>query len=267
MSTDYQHLSLRREGPVDWLTLDRPEKFNALSVALVDELRDYFFGLCERTETRVVVLRGAGKHFCAGLDIEEGGIGKDGNAPVGRGWGFQSYLADVYLAMRRCPQPIVSLVQGAACGGGFSFVMASDIRIAADNARMNAAYIKLGLSACDMGCSYFLPRLVGLRRAQELMITNRRLTADEALDWGLVTAVHDDENLQAEALKLAEQLAAGPTLAYGAVKSMLVETFTTDFEAQMERESRHISDMMGTRDAQHGIASFIAKQKPVYEGR
>ena len=163
---------------------------------MVRELRDYFFGLAEDTSRRIVVLRGAGRAFCAGLDISEAaGANADAEQPVGRGWGFQGYLADVYVAMRRCPQPIVSLVHGAACGGGFAFVLASDIRIAADTAKMNAAFIRIGLSACDMGVSYFLPRLVGTSVASELMLTGRFLHAERALATGLVSEVVAEDAL------------------------------------------------------------------------
>ena len=166
----YETISIEKKGQVDWLTLNRPESLNAINTPMVTELRDYFGGLSEDPETRIVVMKGAGRAFCAGLDIK---ASQSGNfeAPFSAGMGFQGYLAEVYIRMRRCPQPIISLVQGAACGGGFSFVLASDIRIAGESARMNAAFIRLGLSACDMGSSYFLPRLVGTSVASELMLT------------------------------------------------------------------------------------------------
>jgi 2-(1,2-epoxy-1,2-dihydrophenyl)acetyl-CoA isomerase len=160
----------------------------------------------------------------------------------------------------------VIAVNGTAAGAGFSLAISGDLVLAARSAKFTMAYTAAALSP-DGSSSYFLPRLVGLRRAQELMITNRVLTAETALDWGLVTQVHDNDVLMSEADKLVQSLAAGPTCAYGAVKSMLAETFTTGLEAQMERESRFIADMMGTRDAQHGIESFLNKAKPSYQGR
>ena len=153
----YETISIEKRGQVDWLTLNRPDSLNAINTPMVTELRDYFDSLMENQETRIVVMRGAGRAFCAGLDIKDSQAGTY-ERPFSGGMGFQGYLAEVYIRMRRCPQPIISLVHGAACGGGFSFVLASDIRIAGESAKMNAAYIKIGLSACDMGSSYFLPR-------------------------------------------------------------------------------------------------------------
>ena len=134
MSTlTYETIKVERVDSVDWLTLNRPEALNSINTQMVTELRDYFRGLCENTDTRVVVMRGEGRAFCAGLDIKQAGnmVDSSGHKPVGAGWGFQGYLAEVYQLMRRCPQPIISLIQGPACGGGFAFVLASDIRIAA----------------------------------------------------------------------------------------------------------------------------------------
>ena len=195
MSSSYETFRIEKEGAVDWLTLDRPEVRNAINLQMTRELRDYFEGLYQDPSVRIVVLRGSGKSFCAGLDLREASAGEDVAGPFGAGYGLQSYLAEVYIRMRRCPQPIVSLIHGAACGGGFSFALASDIRIAGESARMNAAYIKMGLSACDMGCSYFLPRLVGASVASELMLTGRFIEAPRALATGLVSAVVPDAAL------------------------------------------------------------------------
>ncbi len=202
----YQTFQIEKRGAVDWLTLDRPEARNAITLEMTNELRDYFGALHEDDSVRVVVMRGAGKSFCAGLDIKKSGETAGPDAPFGAGLGFQRYLAEVYLRMRSCPQPIVSLVHGAACGGGFSFVMASDIRIAGESARMNAAYIKLGLSACDMGCSYFLPRLVGTSVASELMLTGRFIHADRALATGLVSEVVPDDQLEEAAAPYIDEM-------------------------------------------------------------
>ena len=158
--TDYTTIKVEKENGVDWLTLNRPEALNAIDTPMVTELRDYFGNLQEDRDTRIVVMQGAGKAFCAGLDIKASQAGRH-EPPFGGGMGFQGYLAEVYIRMRRCPQPIISLIQGPACGGGFAFALASDIRIAGESARMNAAFIRIGLSACDMGASYFLPRLIG----------------------------------------------------------------------------------------------------------
>jgi len=239
MSSAYNTFRIDQRGEAAWLTFTRPGSRNAINLEMVDELRDYFGGLPEDRDTRVVVLRGEGKSFCAGLDIKEAAAtGSQG--PFGGGMGFQAHLADVYIRMRRCPQPIVSLVHGAACGGGFSFVLASDIRIAGESARMNAAYITLGLSACDMGCSYFLPRLVGTSVASELMLTGRFIEAQRALATGLVSEVVPDDQLEKAAQPYIDEMLATSRIGLRMTKDGL--NFAIDapsLEAAMAIENRN----------------------------
>ena len=240
MSDDVTTFRIEKRGAVDWLTLDRPESRNAINLRMATELRDYFGGLSEDDSVRIVVMRGAGQSFCAGLDIKAAGELAGPDAPFGAGMGFQSYLADVYVRMRRCPQPIVSLVHGAACGGGFSFVLASDIRIAGESARMNAAYILLGLSACDMGCSYFLPRLVGTSVASELMLTGRFIHAPRALATGLVSEVVPDDRLeQAAAPYVEEMLATSPMGLRMTKEGLNLSIDAPSLEAAMAIENRN----------------------------
>src|SRR5690606_35904271 len=139
-------IHVEHKNGVDYVTLNRPEELNALNKAMVTELRDYFDALYFKTEVRVVVLKGAGRAFCAGLDLKEG---SDVNNVVS-GLKTQREISKIMINMRRCPQTIISLVQGAACGGGFALALASDIRIAGESAKMNAAFIKIGLSGCDV---------------------------------------------------------------------------------------------------------------------
>ncbi len=211
MRSDYETIQVEARGAVHWLTLNRPQSLNAITTQMVGELSDYFGGLFNDRDCRVVVMRGAGRAFCAGLDIKARG---EGETPFGAGFGFQGFLADVYIKMRRCPQPIIALVHGAAAGGGFAFALAADVRIAGESARMNAAFIRLGLSACDMGVSYFLPRIVGLGIASELMLTGRFIHAPRALATGLVSEVVSDDALEAAVAALsrrdADHLANGP---------------------------------------------------------
>src|SRR5262249_1265741 len=159
---------------------------------MVDELRDFFWNLVDDRETRVVVVRGAGRAFCAGLDLKEAS-GSGAEAEEGGGRGLSSGLraqrpiAALVLLMRRAPQPIIAAVRGAASGGGFAIALASDVRVAGESARMNAAFIRLGLSACDVGVSYFLPRLVGASVASELLLTGDFIDAARAERTGLVS--------------------------------------------------------------------------------
>ncbi len=263
--TAYETISIEKRGQADWLTLNRPESLNAITLKMVDELRDYFGGLYEDESVRVVVMRGAGRAFCAGLDIKEAGD-REAN-PFGGGMGFQGYLAEVYIRMRRCPQPIVALVHGAACGGGFSFVLSADIRIAGESAKMNAAFIKLGLSACDMGSSYFLPRLVGTSVASELMLTGRFIHAERALATGLVSTVVPDEELQGAAEPfVADMLRASPMGLRLTKEGLNVAIDAAGLEAAMAIENRNQLMCSRTADFREGMQAFLEKREPVYSG-
>ena len=262
---DYATLDVRSEGRVEWLCLNRPDQLNAINTEMVTELRDYFARKEEDTRTRVIVMGGAGRAFCAGLDIKESAAGGHA-APTGRGWGFQGYLADVYVRMRRCPQPIVSIVQGAACGGGFAFMLASDIRIAGDTARMNAAFIRIGLSACDMGTSYFLPRLVGTSLASELMLTGRFLDAKRALSTGLVSQVVPEKQLAAAAQVYVDEMLTTSPMGLRLTKEGLTMAIDAgSLEAAMAIENRNQILASQSDDFKEGLRAFLEKRPPSYD--
>ncbi|MBP7334216.1 enoyl-CoA hydratase/isomerase family protein [Niveispirillum sp.] len=209
--SDYTTISVVHDGAVDWLTLDRPERLNALNGTMVRELWDYFQTLQSDYARRIVVMRGAGRAFCAGLDLVWYSSSREGMPKGATADGPAPSLADIVLKMRSCPQIIISLVHGAACGGGFNFALASDIRIAGRSAKMNVAFIKLGLSGCELGTSYFLPRMVGTSVAAELMMTGRFIHADRALAVGLVSDVVEDDQLEEAARGvIGELLATSP---------------------------------------------------------
>lgn len=261
---DYATFTVERRGQADWVTLNRPDVLNAISLQMVHDLHAYFGHLHHDRDTRVVVLRGAGKAFCAGLDIRERST--DGNTPpFAAGFGFQGYLAEVYVRMRRCPQPIVALVHGAACGGGFSLALASDIRIAGESARMNAAFIKLGLSACDMGCSYFLPRLVGASVASELMLTGRFIHAPRALATGLVSEVVPDDELEEAGERLVADLLGASPMGLRMTKEGL--NFAIDapsLEAAIALENRNQLMTAASPNFREGMQAFLEKRRPDY---
>jgi enoyl-CoA hydratase/carnithine racemase len=260
----YTTIALEHRGPVDWLTLNRPERLNAIDTTMAGELNDYFGGLYHNGEVRIVVMRGAGRAFCAGLDIQERG----GGAPFGGGFGFQGFLADVYLKMRRCPQPIIALVHGAACGGGFAFALASDIRIAGESARMNAAFIKLGLSACDMGVSYFLPRLVGASLAAELMLTGAFIDAKRARATGLVSQAVPDAELERAAQPLIDAMLATSPMGLRLTKEGLAMAIdAASLEAAMAIENRNQVMCARSEDFAEGLKAFLEKRPPVYRDR
>jgi enoyl-CoA hydratase/carnithine racemase len=260
-----QVLYVEARGAVEWVTLNRPEQHNALNVALVDALAAYFEGLRDREEVRVVVLRANGRHFCAGLDMSPGSFGEQERGPKSA-WTTQRRIARIYLAMRRCPQPIIALVQGAACGGGFSLALAADIRIAADNARMNAAYIKIGLTGADMGSSYFLPRLVGASVASELLMTGRFIHADRALAVNLVSDVVAEGELGTVAQSLVDDMLRTSPMGLRLTKDALnVSIDASSLEAVMAMEDRHQALLSLTEDMQEAGLAFFEKRDPVYK--
>lgn len=264
MASQYETIAIEKRGPVDWLTLNRPDALNAITLQMVAELNDYFGSLYNDGSVRVVVMRGAGKAFCAGLDIKERSDDR-GEIPFGGGFGFQGYLADVYVKMRRCPQPILSLVHGPACGGGFAFALASDIRIAGESARMNAAFIKLGLSSCDMGVSYFLPRLVGQSLASELMLTGRFIKADRALAANLVSQVVPDEELEAAARPWIDDLLAASPMGLRMTKEGLqMAVDASSLEAAMAIENRNQLMTSASPNFKEGMTAFLEKRRPDY---
>lgn len=263
----YETIQVEHKDKVDWLTLNRPESLNAITTQMVTELRDYFGNLAENDFTRIVVMQGAGRAFCAGLDIKASRSQTPQDRPFGGGMGFQGYLAEVYIRMRRCPQPIVSLLHGPVCGGGFSFALASDIRIAGESTRMNAAFIRIGLSACDMGSSYFLPRLVGTSVASELMLTGRFIHAARALATGLVSEVVPDDQLeQAVQPYLQEMLTTSPMGLRLTKEGLNVAIDASSLEAAMAVENRNQLMCSRTNDAKEGMSAFLEKREPQYTG-
>jgi len=261
----YETLVIEKRGEVDWLTLNRPDSLNSISLQMVRELNDYFGGLYNNASVRIVVMKGAGRCYSAGLDIKERDARGEQDVPFGGGFGFQGYLADVYIKMRRCPQPIISLVHGPACGGGFAFALASDIRIAGESARMNAAFIRIGLSACDMGTSYFLPRLVGVSVASELMLTGRFIHAQRALATGLVSEVVPDDQLEAAAQPyIDEMLATSPMGLRLTKEGLAMAVDASSLEAAMAIENRNQTLCSKTADSAEGRRAFLEKRKPVF---
>lgn len=262
----YETLSIVREGTADWVTLDRPDRLNALDPAMIAELHDYFGALQGDLTTRVVVLRGAGRGFCAGLDIKEHLAGA--TRPPAPG---EPNLPDVIRRMRSCPQPIVALVHGPACGGGFAFVLASDVRIAGESARMNDAFIKLGLSGCELGLSYFLPRAVGSSVAAELMMTGRFLDASRALQTGLVSQVVPDEHLEAAGRKLVSDMLKTTPAGLRTTKETLRRCARLDdLDAVIELEQHAQATCMNGPDFEEALRAFVEKREPSFarsEGR
>lgn len=233
------HLLRHEEGGVLWLTLNRPARLNALDVALVTELRALFQGLRQRPDIRVVMIRGAGRGFCAGLDLQASPEDLD-TRPVEALLDAQRDIAEIVIAMRRAPQPIIALVQGPASGGGFAIALGADVRLATPEAKFNASFIKLGLSACDIGVSYFLPRMVGASVAAELMLTGDMIGADRAERLGLVSRVVPAAELEGEGRALAARMLAATPLGLRLTKEALTHAIDApSLEAAVAMEDRN----------------------------
>jgi len=272
LNETYETLEYRREGQIGWLTMNRPDALNAMNPQLVDELRDFFGSLPHRHEIRVVVLRGAGRAFCAGLDLKEPARAprQDEGIAAGPATGLrvQRHISEIPMMMRRAPQPIIACVQGPACGGGFALALASDVRIAGESARMNAAFIKIGLGGADIGSSYFLPRLVGASLAAELLLTGRFIHAERALATGLVSKVVPDDELEAEARALALEMLDTSPLGLRLTKECLNASLDAGGLAEViAMEDRNQILCANTSDAGEGMRAFLEKRKPEYRDR
>ncbi len=245
------------------VTLNRPDAANAMDPLMSKELSDLAIECDTNPEVRAVLITGAGKMFCAGGDLK--GFAEEENISGA----LLSMAGDLHMGLSRFARmsaPVIGAINGTAAGAGFSLALAMDMALAADNAVFTMAYTRAGLSP-DGSSTYFAPRRLGDRRARELMLTNRVLSAEEALEWGVINQVVAADELLAESRKLARQLAAGPTQAFGAVKTLLNHSFDNALEAQLELESRSIARLGGGEDGQEGIAAFVAKRKPEFKGR
>ncbi len=256
----------RKEGVVGRITLNRPEAANALDLDSTRELYDAALEAAADPRIRVVLLEARGSMFCAGGDLKQfhslGERPTDLGAEILR---MTTYLHGAIAHFNRMSAPVICKVQGTAAGGGLSLAMSCDLIVAARSAQFSLAYTAAGLSP-DGSSTYFLPRLVGLRRARELMLTNRRFTADEALAMDVIDRVCDDDRLDDVVARQVERFAAGPTAAYGAVKRLLLASTGETLESQMDAESREIARAATSADGIEGVAAFVDKRSPAFAG-
>lgn len=261
---DYEHLIVKREGAAIWVTMNRPERLNALNTRLITELRHLFTDLYWKHDIRVVVLTGAGRAFCAGLDLKDRG-GEGVQRGVSEGLKSQRSISEIVMAMRRCPQPIIAAIDGAASGGGFAFALAADVRIATPKARMNAAFIRIGLSACDIGVSYFLPRMVGSSVAADYMLTGRFMDAQRAYQLGLISKIVEPEDLEAEARTFVKDMLHATPLGLRLTKEALNHAIDAQcLEAAIAMEDRNQMLCAQGEDFREGISAFLEKREPNY---
>jgi len=260
----YETIRCEKKDGVATITLHRPEAYNALNLALGRELFHATLEADEDRDTRCIVVTGAGKAFCAGGDVKDFYENADRVGVVIKE--LTTYLHGTVSRLARAPKPVVMAVNGIAAGGGMSLALAGDLVVAAESAKFTMAYSKIAASP-DGSSSYFLPRLIGLRRALELHYTNRTLTAREAMDWGLVNRVYPDAEFAASAAALARELSQGPTLAFGRAKLLFHQSTQESIETQMELEAQAIAQSGRTEDFRNGVAAFAKKQPVSFHGR
>lgn len=259
----FESIRFDLDGGVAVITFDRPDQGNAMDLTVMRDLMHAAIRCDEDPEIRAVVVTGSGRFFSAGGDLASFGAADDPASLIKE---MTVYFHAAISRFSRMDAPIIAAVNGMAAGAGFSLAAACDLAVAAESARFASQYTAASLSP-DGSSTYFVPRLVGVRRAMELMITNRRLSSAEALEWGLVNEVVPDERLQERALELAGSLASGATLAFGAVKRLLHESLSGTLETQMEQEARQIAALTHSHDGREGVQAFLEKRPPEFEAR
>ena len=260
-----KHFLWRMEGSVAIIQLDRPERKNPLTFDSYAELRDTFRDLVYADDVDAVVFLPNGGNFSSGGDVHDI-IGPLTRMDMKELLAFTRMTGDFVKAMINCGKPIISAVDGVAVGAGAIITMASDIRLATPEAKTAFLFTRVGLAGCDMGACAMLPRIIGQGRAAELLYTGRSMSAEEGERWGYFNRLVSAEQLEAEALKLAQQLAAGPTFAHGITKTQLNQEWSMSLEQAIEAEAQAQAICMQTADFERAYKAFVAKEKPVFEG-
>ena len=257
-----KHFLWRVEGKVGVVTLNRPERKNPLTFESYAELRDFFRELQNKKDIKAIVIAGAGGNFCSGGDVHEI-IGPLTKMALPQLLEFTRMTGDLVKAMRHCPQPVISAVEGVCAGAGAIIAMASDLRYAAPSAKVAFLFVRVGLAGCDMGACAILPRIIGQGRAAELLYTGRSMSADEGLAAGFFNGVGEPLGM---AMEVAQSLATGPTMAHAVTKKMLHQEWNVTVDQALDMEALAQAELMQTNDFRRAYEAFAAKRKPVFEG-
>jgi enoyl-CoA hydratase/carnithine racemase len=261
-----EHFLWHFDNGVATITLNRPERKNPLTFESYAELRDTFRALCYADEVKTVVITGAGGNFCSGGDVHEI-IGPLTRMNMKELMVFTRMTGDLVKAMRACPQPIISAIDGICVGAGAIIAMASDMRYGTPQASVAFLFTRVGLAGCDMGACAILPRIIGHGRASELLYTGRSMSAEEGDRWGFFNAIVEAEMLQETAQQSAARLTRGPTFAHGITKTMLHQEWNMGIDQAIESEAQAQAICMQTEDFRIAYEAFVAKQKPVFTGK
>jgi 2-(1,2-epoxy-1,2-dihydrophenyl)acetyl-CoA isomerase len=250
------------KGAVYTIRLNRPDKFNSFNREMALSMQESLDAAANDSAIRAIYITGEGKAFCAGQDLAEA---IDPNGPGIDRIVYEHYNP-IILKLRAIEKPVICGVNGVAAGAGANIALACDILLAARSASFIQAFSKIGLVP-DSGGTFFLPRLVGYQRAAALMMTGDKLSADDALSWGMITKVCNDDELQNEGMKMAEQLAAMPTMGLGLTKRLLNMSFSNNHEQQLKMEGQMQVAAANTHDYKEGVSAFLEKRKPLFTGK
>ncbi|MDJ0949716.1 MAG: enoyl-CoA hydratase family protein [Alphaproteobacteria bacterium] len=260
-----QHFLWRVEGKVATLTLNRPERKNPITFESYAEMRDTFRKLVYATDVKAVVVTGAGENFCSGGDVHDI-IGPLVEMDMPELLKFTRMTGDLVKAMRDCPQPIITAIDGVCAGAGACIAMASDMRLGTERSKVAFLFTRVGLAGCDMGACAMLPRIIGQGRAAELLYTGRAMDGAEAERWGFYNRLVAPEALAEEAQTLAKRLADGPTFAHGMTKMMMTREWDMNLDEFIEAEAQAQAVCMQTHDFARAYQAFVKKEKPVFQG-
>jgi enoyl-CoA hydratase/carnithine racemase len=266
LTTRWEHFDFAVDGPVATVTLNRPDKLNALTFEAYADLRDLLTELPHHAGVKVLVIRGEGRGFCGGGDVNEI-IGELIAMKADDLMRFTKMTGEVIRAMRECPVPVIARIQGIAAGAGSVIALAADFRVVGRSGRFAFLFTRVGLSGGDMGAAYLLPRVVGLGRATELLMLGDTIDAETADRYGLVSRLVPDEELDAAVAALAARLASGPTLALSQTKSLLTRELDMPLSASVELDAMTQALLMTTDDHAEFHAAFNAGRAPVWKGR
>ena len=254
---EYQTIILEKSNNIATITLNRPDRLNALTNRMADELSDAFTSAVRDDETRVVIITGAGRAFCSGADLKER---RGGRSQLGRG------LADKLFAAVNIEKPVIASINGVAVGGGFTLTLSCDIRIASEDAKFQLPFTRLGICT-ELGSTYLLPRLIGMGKACELLLTSKMIDAKEAKEIGLVNQVVPASELAKATYEMASSIAKLPSLAVQMNKRGLRQAMNTDLASQLRYETLATAYLSDTEDHKEAIKAFLEKREPIFTGR
>lgn len=279
-TVELYHIRMRREDAVGIIQLDRPDRFNALDVAMARDLRKAALQFARDPEIRCVILAGTDRVFCSGADLkyirerehpEDFSYLQPESREIDGGYGrsfkeILEYLHSTISEIRRAPKPFIAAVKGIAAAGGLGLAMACDLVFASNQASFEWAYSKTSLTGAE-STTFILPRLIGLRRTMELIFLNPRLNAQQALEWGLINGIFPFETFDQEVEAIARRLARGPTRAWAITKALINEALGIDrLDFHMAKELRHLAEIAETPDFAEGLAAFFEKREPQFRG-